>query len=178
MRMPSLWISNSNLAQTVCFIDKNLRAGQNFPEELKKQLAACTKMITLIGPKWLDVTNEAGARRLDDPQDWVRREIESALARKIVVIPVLTGGASSLPKAADLPETLKPLIERHFAVIRPDPDAFGHDVAGLIHDLREDIRGPRWRLIGVAAGVLALAGSEILSDSNQNDLTANPASPY
>jgi len=99
------------------FIDiDRLRAGRNFHEELEKQLAGCDVMLTLIGPSWLDTRNEAGARRLDDPQDWVRLEIERALARKIVVIPVLTGGAS-LPKAADLPEALRPLIETHAAVV-------------------------------------------------------------
>ncbi len=75
-----------------CLSMSTLLAGQNFAEELEKRPAACTVMLTLIGPKWLDVTNETGARRLDDPKDWVRLEIERALARKIVVIPVLTGG--------------------------------------------------------------------------------------
>jgi len=133
------------------FIDVDrLRAGQNFADELEKRLAACTVMLTLIGAKWLEVTDEAGARRLDDPQDWVRLEIERALARKIVVIPVLTGGAS-LPKARDLPDALKPLTELQIAVVTTN--SFRNDMAGLVRDMHEIMGGPKWGLIGAAAGL-------------------------
>jgi tetratricopeptide (TPR) repeat protein len=137
------------------FIDiDNLRAGQSFPEELEKRLSVCDVMLTLIGPLWLEMRDGAGARRLDDPQDWVRLEIERALARKIVVIPVLTGGAS-LPKAADLPDSLKPLIKRQTAVVATN--TFRSDMAGLVRDMREIMGGQRWGLIAAAAGALALA---------------------
>ena len=143
------------------FIDiDSLRAGQNFPDELEKRLAACDVMLTLIGPSWLGARNEAGTRRLDDPQDWVRLEIERALARKIIVIPVLTGGAS-LPKAVDLPKSLKPLIQRQAAVVTTK--TFRTDMAGLASDMRELMPGPKWGLIGAAAGALALAGAVVVT---------------
>ena len=143
------------------FIDVDrLRPGEIFQEQLENRLATCTVMLTLIGPKWIDVTNLAGERRLDDPQDWVRLEIERALARKIVVIPVLTGGAS-LPKAADLPEGLKPLIERHAAVVRTN--SFRTDMAGLVRDMGEVMRGPRLGYLSAAAAALALTAIGIFA---------------
>src|SRR5262249_28123026 len=47
----------------------------------------------------------------DNPNDWVRVEIETALQRDIRVVPVLVDGAV-LPQADDLPLSLRPLIQR------------------------------------------------------------------
>jgi hypothetical protein len=47
--------------------------------------------------------SEDGTRRLDDPDDFVRLELEAALARGIRVIPVLVDRAP-LPRSDSLPE--------------------------------------------------------------------------
>lgn len=80
------------------FLDiDRLRAGQKFPQVLEERLTQSRVMLAVIGPSWLTVSNEAGERRLDDPEDWVRLEISRALARGIPVIPVLVGGAIRAP---------------------------------------------------------------------------------
>jgi hypothetical protein len=56
-------------------------------------VAVCQVLLAVIGPTWLTVTDERGRRRLDDPDDIVRLEIEAALAREVRVIPILVEGA-------------------------------------------------------------------------------------
>lgn len=133
------------------FLDiDRLRPGQRFPQVLEERLTESRVMLTVIGPSWLSATNEAGQRRLDDPEDWVRMEICRALAQKIPVIPVLVGGAS-LPRKSELPDDLKPLLEHQVATITTN--GFRTEMAGLARDLQDFIRPPRtWPL---AAGALA-----------------------
>ena len=66
----------------------------------------------LIGPQWLTAAGDGGRRRIEDPSDFVHREIAGALAREVRILPVLVGGAS-MPSQADLPEALAPLARRN-----------------------------------------------------------------
>jgi formylglycine-generating enzyme required for sulfatase activity len=136
------------------FLDiDRMRAGLVFPKVLEERLNVCKVMIVVIGPSWLGVSNEAGARRLDDPDDWVRLEIARALQRGITVIPVLVDGAV-LPRRLDLPIELQQLVDRHLAVITTN--GFRNDMAGLVRDI-EAIPSPLpWGRIGVGAAIAAL----------------------
>ena len=69
-------------------------------------------LLAIIGKDWIDVKNDAGQRRLDDPSDFVRLETASALKRDIPVIPVLVHGAK-MPRAEQLPDDLKELAYRN-----------------------------------------------------------------
>jgi hypothetical protein len=66
----------------------------------------------VIGKHWLTATDAAGQRRLENPDDYVRVEIATALQRNIRVIPVLVQGAS-MPSADEVPEDLAPLTRRN-----------------------------------------------------------------
>lgn len=90
---------------------ENIGLGLDFSEALNRELETCGVMLTLIGSKWLAVTDEAGARRLDNPDDWIRQEIATALRRNIRVVPVLIDGAT-LPAANALPDELRALVRR------------------------------------------------------------------
>jgi hypothetical protein len=68
-------------------------------------------LLALIGPDWLCSEDEEGRRRLDDPQDFVRLEIASALRLQICVVPVLVGGAT-MPTAEELPAAIRALARR------------------------------------------------------------------
>jgi hypothetical protein len=107
----------------------HIPAGVDFVNHLNNQVAACDVFIAIIGPNWLDARNERGDRRLHVPDDFVTIEIAAALARDIRVIPVLIDGAR-MPKAGDLPESLKPLVRRHAVNLRHDQ--FGRDAEALI----------------------------------------------
>lgn len=79
-----------------------------------------------------------GKSRLDDPGDFVRIEIESALNRRIPVIPILVRGAS-IPLAERLPTSIQDLSYRNGIVVRPDPD-FHKDMDRLIAHLKRPIQ--------------------------------------
>ena len=120
------------------FIDVDrLRAG------LKYKLRQCKVMLAIIGPNWVDARDEkTGNRRIDDPEDWVRVEIERALAQKIPVIPVLVAGAT-LPSKGDLPRSLQPLLEHHSVTVTTN--GFRHQMAGLARNVADLTIEPRRR---------------------------------
>jgi len=96
---------------------ESIPPGTDFVEELERQLAECDVLLAVIGVNWLTVTDVRGRRRLDDPDDWVRREIANALSAGKRVVPVLIGTAS-LPRSADLPEDIEPLARRQYLQIQ------------------------------------------------------------
>src|SRR5215213_4899040 len=71
----------------------SIRLGDDFVEVITRAVGSCDVLLALIGDEWLTITDEHGRRRLDDPGDFVRLEIEAALARNVRVIPVLVDGA-------------------------------------------------------------------------------------
>jgi hypothetical protein len=100
------------------FLDcRSILAGTDFVEDLLGRLRACSVLLVVIGPRWLTLTDSDGRRRIDDPADWVRREIVEALTRGLRVIPVLTGNVK-LPAAADLPEDIAGLSRRQYVSLR------------------------------------------------------------
>src|SRR6516164_364511 len=60
--------------------------GIDFVKHLREAVAKCEVLLAVIGPNWLDLRDERGARRLDDPNDFVRIEIGTALQRQILEI--------------------------------------------------------------------------------------------
>jgi hypothetical protein len=106
----------------------NIPAGVNFKTHIKGAVMDSKVMLAVIGPDWLDISNGNG-RRLDDPDDFVRIEIETALANNVPVIPVFVSGAH-MPAKTALPASLRPLVEMAGVNVRADPD-FTNDVKRL-----------------------------------------------
>jgi len=100
------------------FLDsRSIPAGVDFAEELLGRLRECNVLLAVIGPHWLTLTNQAGGRRIDDQQDWIRREIVEAFTHGLRVIPVLTGEAP-LPAEAELPGDIAGLSRRQYVPLR------------------------------------------------------------
>jgi tetratricopeptide (TPR) repeat protein len=97
----------------------SIEPGEDFIERTTAAVASCDVLLALIGPQWLTMTDKDGHRRLDDPEDYVRVEIETALTRKIRVIPILVDHAK-MPGAKELPATLAPLVRRNAVEINPE----------------------------------------------------------
>jgi TIR domain/WD40-like Beta Propeller Repeat len=111
--------------------------GQDFRGHLNDIVGGCAAVLAIIGPKWTDIRNEAGQKRLEDPDDFVRIELEAALARSVPVVPVLVGHAP-MPATSQLPSTLSSLAFRQSIEVRPDPD-FHNDATRLVVALRQII---------------------------------------
>jgi hypothetical protein len=135
--------------------------GVDFVTHLNNQVAACDVFLAIIGPNWLNVTNEKGDRRLEATDDFVAIEIAAALTRNIRVIPVLVDGAR-MPKVGELPKSLKPLVRRQAFDLRHTH--FGRDADALIEKISEALGGKpvkvdRWRVAaGIVVALLFLGG--------------------
>ncbi|HZM23896.1 MAG TPA: toll/interleukin-1 receptor domain-containing protein [Anaerolineales bacterium] len=104
--------------------------GVDFKTHLEKAVGRCKIFLVVIGDRWLDATDSKRRNRLQDPNDFVRIEIESALSRNILVIPLLVRGAV-MPAEKQLPPSLRKLVYRNGISIRSDPDFHG-DINRLI----------------------------------------------
>ena len=113
--------------------------GVDFRAYLDEQVAKCDVFLAVIGRDWLRGKGRKGRSRLEDPSDFVRIEIESALKRQIPVIPVLVRGAK-IPEVQRIPASIQALSYRHGIVVRPDPD-FHKDMDRLIAHLTQPVRG-------------------------------------
>jgi uncharacterized membrane protein YhaH (DUF805 family) len=90
----------------------SIEPGIDFLEAIDQQIRTSDYFVAVIGPGWSEAQGADGRRRLDDPNDSVRLEIEAALRREIRVVPVLVEGAK-MPSANDLPESLGPFARRN-----------------------------------------------------------------
>lgn len=93
----------------------DIRPGEDFEAVIERGLQQVQAVLVVIGPGWLDAAAD-GRRRLDQADDFVRREVESALASGKPVVPILVGGAS-MPDAAALPPALRGLANRQALVM-------------------------------------------------------------
>jgi TIR domain len=110
--------------------------GVDFRSHMQTVLGSCDVVLVIIGDHWLNAADSEGAHRLDDPADFVRVEVETALQRSIPVVPVLVHGAS-MPKMQELPEPMQPLAYRNGLAVRHDPD-FHNDMDRLIKSMGKD----------------------------------------
>ena len=86
--------------------------GRDFRDQILGRLKECAVLIAVIGKSWLDTRDAEGARRLWQPEDWVRREIELAFTEGLRVIPVYVTGAPA-PQAEQLPPGIEQLAHQH-----------------------------------------------------------------
>jgi len=86
----------------------SIEAGLDFAEVIRDAVDSCAVLVALIGHQWATVADEEGRRRLDDPDDYVRFEVQTALMRGVRVIPVLVDDARPL-RQQQLPAELHKL---------------------------------------------------------------------
>jgi TIR domain len=123
------------------FIDvDSIKPGGDFIQAVERALVSCSVLLAVIGPHWLAAVNEDGRRRLDNPHDLVRLELEAALKREILVIPVLVDGAA-LPRSIDLPESLYNLTRRQ--ALRIAHESFRRDFEWLFHAIQQALHEQR-----------------------------------
>jgi hypothetical protein len=107
----------------------SIQLGDDFVEVITRAVGSCDVLLALIGEQWLTITDAHGRRRLDDPDDFVRLEIEAALTRNVRVIPILVDGAR-MPRAEELPDSLAKLVRRQ--ALELSPARFDFDIGRLV----------------------------------------------
>lgn len=120
--------------EDLVFLDcESIRAGTDFVTELLERVRSARVVLAVIGPGWLDATDPAtGRRRIDDPDDWIRRELVEAFTLGIRVIPVLID-QTDLPSADDLPADIAALSRGQSMRLRGRESATG--LMGIIREL-------------------------------------------
>src|SRR3954469_9297982 len=89
----------------------SIEPGDDFVDVITTAVQSCDVLLALIGDRWLTMTDGEGRRRIDDPDDFVRVEIEAALSRNVRVVPILVYGAR-MPRVHHLPGSLPGLVRR------------------------------------------------------------------
>jgi hypothetical protein len=94
---------------------ERIPSGTHFVDSIRDLVSSADVFLAIIGPHWLE-PDASGRRRIDDPNDHVRAEIEAALARGLRVVPVLVAGAT-MPGSDELPASLRGLLMRKELVL-------------------------------------------------------------
>jgi hypothetical protein len=132
---------------------EDIPPGVEFNAYINDAVGSCDVLIALIGPRWLTVTDRNGRRLLDDPKDFTRVEILTALKRNVRVIPALVGGAD-IPDIDELPDDLKPLARRQAYELS---DTRWVDDCRKLADVLRPILKPRGSLRTKVAAVVLIA---------------------
>lgn len=132
---------SARFGESHVFMDvDSIGLGLDFAEVIDDAISSCEVLLALIGPDWLRAGCDEGARRIDDPADYVRLEIQAALERKVRVVPILLNGAW-LPAAEELPPALTALTRRQ--ALELDDATFRAHVGRLLEQLERVIPGAR-----------------------------------
>jgi len=147
--------------------------GHDFTVQVQQAIEGSAVVLVLIGPHWLRTAPGDERTRLDDPDDYVRREISTALATGAAVVPVLVDGAR-LPAPAEVPSDIEPLLRRQAFELRDE--SWHDDVERLVRALEGEPAEPaerrRWIpavLVVVAAVVVGSIAWVIAADGDGDD---------
>jgi hypothetical protein len=163
---------------------ENIEAGDDFRVVLTNAVSSCDVLLVIIGPNWLNVADSTGRRRLEDPHDFVRLEVETGLKRSdVLVVPLLIENAS-MPRPSDLPASMQDLCFRNAMPVRNDPD-FHRDIQILLDHLHRYFKRlgrERRRLtpmiLGVVAALIVIAaGAFFLLNGQPGFLATATATP-
>ena len=130
----------------------SIAPGRDFAVAINQAIGECDAVVAVIGRNWTGAGGPDGQRRIDDPEDFVRVELATALERRVHLIPVLVDRAQ-MPSAASLPLPLAPLARRNSFEI--SESRWDYDVQRLIDVL--DPSSPQ-TLSGSMPTVVAAAG--------------------
>lgn len=134
----------SRYGENSIFMDiYSIPVGVNFRDHINQEVMSSQILLPIIGTHWLDCRDEKGQRRLDNEDDFVRLEIESALHNKIPIVPILVGDAS-MPKIESLPISLAELPLVNATEIRSGIDFEDHitRLFKILDNIKSSIENP------------------------------------
>ena len=123
------------IANARVFMDlDSIAAGLDFAEVIRDAIGSSAVLVALIGRQWVTLLDDDGRRRLDNPDDYVRFEVRTALEHNIQVIPVLVDGAKPLHQH-QLPSELQRLVRLNAFDLRND--RYQYDASRLVARIQE-----------------------------------------
>lgn len=142
----------------------SIDAGLDFAEVIREAVDSCAVLVALIGRQWATLADEEGRRRLDNSDDYVRFEIQTALERGVRVIPVLVDGAKPL-RQEQLPSGLQKLarlnaLELSYGRYRYDADRLV-DLIQQVLASRVPGRGRRYYLVAALVGLVVIISATV-----------------
>jgi DNA-binding beta-propeller fold protein YncE len=125
----------------------SIEPGLDFVEVIERAVDSCAVLVVLMGRQWATLADEGGQRRLDDPDDFVRSEVQTALERGVRVIPVLVDGARPV-RRQELPVGLQKLarlnaLELSSGRYRYDADRLFNVIQGVLAEVKERAEAER-----------------------------------
>jgi TIR domain len=133
----------------------SIEPGLDFVEVIERAVGSCAVLVVLMGRQWATLADEGGQRRLDDPDDFVRSEVQTALERGVRVIPVLVDRAKP-PQRQGLPAELHQLARLNAFDL--SYDRFQYDAGRLLNLIQQEL---------AAAGEVAQAGRKIRGETTR-----------
>ena len=158
---------------------EGIRKGDDFPKKIRKEVRRSRVLVVAIGPGWLDAVDADGELRLPQEHDWVRQEIELGLTSRRVraVIPVLLNGAT-IPKAEQLPPSIRPLVTRNGLVLSSaDIDKGADELVEAIEDWGVPRQEDLSRSKLVVAAVVAVAALAVVGFGLTRVDRSDPSAP-
>jgi hypothetical protein len=117
------------------FLDTaSIQCGEEWPQRIQEALNTSRILVAVIGHAWLKISDEWGLRRIDQENDWVRKELEFAIDKGITILPVLVDGAKLPPRPELLPQSISKLLSMQSVEIRPQ--YWNHDILLLIERVK------------------------------------------
>jgi hypothetical protein len=130
----------SRFGEDHVFMDvDSIGLGLDFVQVIEEAVSSCVALLAVISPGWLEAADEEGHRRLDDPHDFVRIEIQTALKRDVPVVPILLNEAR-MPRMDLLPSELQPMTRRQ--ALHLHDATFRTDVKSLAERLERVLTSP------------------------------------
>jgi hypothetical protein len=127
----------NHYGEDAVFMDiDSIPLGFDYRKQVKDALAENQVMIVVIGPKWLGGNGKDA--RINENNDPVRIELETAFHQGMPIIPVLVSGAT-MPKAADLPQSLEGLCYINAGEVDGGRD-FRQHMSRLIHGIDQILK--------------------------------------
>ena len=160
--------------------------GMDFRNVLRDAVAESDLMLVCIGRHWVAASDDDGRRRLDDPHDFVRMEIEQALQVSVPVIPILLDGAR-MPQASEVPDSLRPLLYRMAVTV--SAHSFRSDLQEVVRAIKANslrrvvetsaTSPPHWKVkvLSAMASLLGLSSSVNIAPVHAQDHFLPKAEP-
>jgi TIR domain len=139
----------------IFFDVSTIGGGEDFVKRIESEIGRSDVALIFIGNNWLDEAGVTGRARLWDEDDYVRSEIRAVLARPLLILPVLVGGAR-MPKPEQLPEDIRAITAKNALPLRHE--TFDDDTENIVATvLGMSAKEHTWEDKGTLAAKIAYA---------------------